>query len=43
MAMILMKIRQLAWMFAIWLGSVLALGAVAFALRQAMTLAGLRT
>ncbi|MGO8003119.1 DUF2474 domain-containing protein [Rhizobium ruizarguesonis] len=43
MAMVVMKVRQLAWMAAIWLASVLALGAVAFALREAMTLAGLRT
>jgi hypothetical protein len=35
-------IRRLTWMLALWLGGVLALGAVALALRVLMHAAGMR-
>jgi hypothetical protein len=35
-------LRRLAWMAALWLGGVAALGAVAWVLRVAMRAAGLR-
>lgn len=35
-------LRRLAWMFALWLGGVAALGVVAWLLRVAMRAAGLR-
>ncbi len=36
-----MWVRRTAWFVAIWAGSVLALGAVAMAMRGLMSLAGL--
>ena len=37
------RLRRLGWLLAIWAASVLALGAVAWLIRQLMGVAGLRS